>query len=280
VAARQKTARLRARSDRASRAETRTISRFRGTRARTRQAARALLHSLVLMHNVAVPLGGFPTTRWTLVRRAGGGEAERRTALEALFAQYWTPAYAYARRRGLGREDAEDAVQGFFTRLFERGFPAGVDPARGRLRGYLRVALDRYLVNDHYRRRAVKRGGALPPPAELERVEAVLAARVDDPAVTYDREWALGILDRALQRLAREYGPGGRRGDPGSILRFFSFDAAPSYAEAAAECGMPLPRFKAALHRARARYRQLVREELGEAAGDGEVGELMRALRA
>jgi RNA polymerase sigma-70 factor (ECF subfamily) len=218
--------------------------------------------------------GGFPTTRWTLVRRAGGGEG---AALEALFAQYWAPAYAYVRRKGHGREDAEDAVQGFFTRLFERGFPRGVDPARGRLRGYLRVALDRYLVNEHHRRRAIKRGGALPPPAELERVEAALAGPGVDPAAAYEREWAVGVLERALQRLSAEYAD--RR--PLAILRFFRFDASPSYAEGAAACGMTVPCFKAALHRARARYRQLVREELGADDGaDDEMAALMRALRA
>jgi DNA-directed RNA polymerase specialized sigma24 family protein len=234
------------------------------------------------MDNAPVPSGGFPTTRWTLVRRAGDGAGERRIVLDALFAQYWGPAYAYVRRKGLAREDAEDAVQGFFTRLFERGFPNGLDPARGRLRGYLRVALDRYLVNEHYRRRAVKRGGDLPPPAALERVEAALAAPVDDPAAAYDREWAVGVLERSLERLQVEYADGRRRGDPQAILRFFSFDESPSYAEGAAACGIPIPRFKAALHRARARYRQLVREELASAGGgstDEDVAELMRALR-
>lgn len=234
------------------------------------------------MDNASVPLGGFPTTRWTLVRRASESESARRGAVDALFAQYWAPAYAYVRRRGLAREDAEDAVQGFFTRLFERGFPNGLDPARGRLRGYLRVALDRYLVNEHYRRRAVKRGGSLPPPAALERVEAALAAPAADPAAAYDREWAVGVLERALERLWAEYADGRRRGDPQAILRFFSFDESPSYAEGAAACGVPVPRFKAALHRARSRYRLLVRQELAVGGGEGtdeDVAELMRALR-
>jgi DNA-directed RNA polymerase specialized sigma24 family protein len=227
----------------------------------------------------------FPTTRWTLVRAAGVSEEARRDALEALFSLYWKPVYYYLRRRGLDPARAEDTVQGFFTDLLERGFPSHADPARGRLRSYLRAAMDHYLINQHAKEVAAKRGGGLPVLSiDVPGAERCLASAAADPSEAYEQEWAMAVFARALDRLRGEYFEGGRRGHPGTILRFFEFDAAPSYAEAAAECGMPVGRFKASLHRARVRFRELLREEVAhttpaEGAVEHEMNDLLRILR-
>lgn len=225
----------------------------------------------------------FPTTRWTLVRAARPGEPACRDALDSLLSQYWKPVYVYLRRRGLDSDGAKDAVQGLFTHLLERGFPRGLDPERGRLRSYLRVAADRYLINEHARESAAKRGGGVRPvPIDAEQADRELPAAVEDPVQAYEREWAVGMIARTLERLRKEYAEGRRRGQPETILRFFAFDAAPSYAEAAAECSMSVGRFKASLHRARARFRELLREEVGPTATEGvedEIACLLRSLR-
>jgi RNA polymerase sigma-70 factor (ECF subfamily) len=47
----------------------------------------------------------FLTTRWSVVRAAGGGdEGAARDALASLCASYWYPLYGYARRRGVASE--------------------------------------------------------------------------------------------------------------------------------------------------------------------------------
>jgi RNA polymerase sigma-70 factor (ECF subfamily) len=228
--------------------------------------------------------GRFPTTRWTLILAAREGEPSRRTALEQLLAVYWKPVYFYLRRRGLNAEDAEDAVQDLFTRLLERDFPARLDPDRGRFRSYLLTAMDHHLVNLHERRSAQKRGGgARVVPLDLVLAERELAAAPDDPLRAYQREWALGLMERALARLRTEYEDGTRKGRVDTVLRFFRLDAAPSYAEAAAESGMTVPQFKAALHRARRRFREILREEVEDTVQDGgqaepELAELVRVL--
>jgi DNA-directed RNA polymerase specialized sigma24 family protein len=228
--------------------------------------------------------GRFPTTRWTLVRAARPGEPARHDALDSLLSLYWRPVYFYLRRKGLDADRAQDAVQGLFTQLVEHGFPERVDQMRGRLRSYLRVAADRYLINEHARESAVKRGGGLVPvPIDAEDAERDLPAAAPDPEEAYEREWAVATIARAVERLREEYVAGRRRGQPEAILRFFGFDPPPSYAEAAAESGMTLPRFKACLHRARARFRELLREEVTPTASEGaledEIAELLRILR-
>ncbi len=249
------------------------------------------------------PARDFPDTSWTLIRRAREDGRARRAALEALAARYWKPLYFRARRGGLPIEEAKDAVQGFLLHLLERDdFVERLDPAKGRLRSYLKTALDRWLVNLHEHRSAQKRGGGARTVgldfdvAEAERLGAGASADAGagpaaraaaSPDDAFDREWALGVMERALARLRAEFEEGRRRGPFAVALRFFSFDAGepPTYAEAAAEAAMSVPQLKAFLHRARTRFRDLVREEVGrtvedEGEIDAEIADLMRVLAA
>jgi RNA polymerase sigma-70 factor (ECF subfamily) len=226
----------------------------------------------------------FPTTRWTLILASQkGGEAER-SALEQLFSTYWKPVYFFLRRKGLPPAAAEDAVQGFFLHLLQRDFLPRLDPARGRFRSYLLRSLEHYLVNLHEHDSALKRGGGLRfVPLDVAQAERELPAAPEPPGQAYEREWALGLMERALARLRREYEEGRRKGRVDTVVRFFGLDRAPTYAEAAAECGMTVPQFKAALHRARERFRDILREEVAatvddDAEAEREIGDLVRAL--
>jgi RNA polymerase sigma factor (sigma-70 family) len=229
--------------------------------------------------------GRFPTTRWTLILAAREGDEPRRAALEQLLSAYWRPVYFYLRRRGLSVEDAEDAVQGLFAQLVQGDFPLRLDPSRGRFRSYLLTAVDHYLVNLHEKRTALKRGGAVRfVPLDLAPVENELMAAPEEPRLAFEREWALGVMERALFRLGDEYREGRRKGTE-AILGFFRLEDAPSYAQAAAASGMTVVQFKAALHRARRRFREILREEVagtvdGEGQADEELGELLRVLSA
>ncbi|HUG54734.1 MAG TPA: sigma-70 family RNA polymerase sigma factor [Vicinamibacteria bacterium] len=227
----------------------------------------------------------FPTTRWTLILSSHeGGEAER-AALEQLCATYWKPVYVFLRRKGLAPEAAEDGAQGFFLQLLQRDFLARLDPARGRFRSYLLRSLEHYLVNVHERDTALKRGGGYRfVPLDVVLAERELPAAPEAPHEAFEREWALGVMERAVARLQREYDEGRRKGRADVVLRFFGLDGAPSYAEAARACGMSVPQFKAALHRARVRFREILREEVAatvddDADRDAEIGSLVRALR-
>lgn len=229
----------------------------------------------------------FPNTRWTLILASRQGPAAERAALEQLLGIYWKPLYFYLRRRGLEAAAAEDVVQGFFVQLMERDFLARLDPARGRLRSYLLTALEHYRVNLHDKQDARKRGGGFRfVPLDVVLAERELEAAPNRPEAAYEREWALGLMERALAVLRRDYDAGRRKGDFETVARFFRLDgAALSYADAAAACGMTVPQFKASLHRARARFREILRNEVAATLdGDGDVDDelagLVRALSA
>ena len=104
--------------------------------------------------------GWFATTHWSIVLSAGRHSTSRsERALGALCEAYWQPLYIYARRKGSGREDAEDLIQGFFARLIERGNLSQVRRERGKFRSFLLASLKHYLANEWDRAQAQKRGG-------------------------------------------------------------------------------------------------------------------------
>ncbi|MDP2315062.1 MAG: sigma-70 family RNA polymerase sigma factor [Pseudomonadota bacterium] len=221
----------------------------------------------------------FPVTRWTLIQEARGDASARRAALDELLAAYWTPLYVYARRKGLGAEDAQEAVQDLFADLLERQFPGTIDPARGRLRGWLKSCLDHHLVNRHAAATAQKRGGgARHVPLDTEVGERALAqypggAAASGPEDAYTRQWAAQVMERALARLGEEHREEARAGSFDVLLRFFGPGVAPAYRDVAAETGMSLPQLRAFLHRARVRYRALVLEEVAQTVANPEDAE-------
>lgn len=223
----------------------------------------------------------FPTTRWDLIQDVQRGAVPHQIALDELLSRYWRPVYCYVRRKGMSADAAQDAVQGLFAQLLERQFLDRLDPTRGSLRGFLKKATDNYLTNQHARLTAAKRGGSTRTLSlDWQQAEQTLAAATEDPTLAFDREWALGVMERALERLRREYDSGRRGGNVDVVLGFFGLGPPRSYAEAATACGMSVAQFKAALHRARVRFRDLLCEEVGETvAGDG-AGELRSLFEA
>lgn len=115
----------------------------------------------------------FEETRWTLVNQAQlGGQATVAKAMMQLCQLYWYPLYAYVRRSGQSRENAEDLTQGFFARLLEKDLLASACQEKGRLRSYLLTALKRYMINEWKRASAEKRGGGLEAvPIDLDQGE-------------------------------------------------------------------------------------------------------------
>lgn len=216
---------------------------------------------------VGAPAGLFPETRWTLVLAARLDPEKRRPALEQLVRPRWKALYVVARKLGLGPSEAEDAVQGFVTHLLEGDLLQRVDPGKGRLRSYLRTAFRHYLSNQRQEERAQKRGGG-ERHADLADVEAWLASPDASPEALFDRAWALSLFSDALRELESEYTSGARRGPFEVVRELFQFGAAPPYAELSARHQMSVPQLKAFVHRARVRFRELLRNRVAETLTD------------
>lgn len=226
--------------------------------------------------------GLFPPTSWTLILSARERPELRREALEQLIRPRWKALFVLARKRGLAPEHAEDAVQGFLERLLEGDAVARLDPERGRLRAYLRAGFQNHLANLAAHAAASKRG-AERGAASLDDVEQLLASETPTPEALFDRAWALALFEEALGDLEREFAQGERQG-PFEILReLFRFGETAPYPELAARHGMSVPQLKAFVHRAKQRFRQLLRARIAgtvedPAEVDVELRELLQVL--
>ena len=211
----------------------------------------------------------FAVTHWSVVLAARSAEpAHARAAMEALCRAYWLPLYAFVRRHGHDRHEAQDLTQAFFARFIEKGYVADADRAKGRFRTFLLVALKRFLADDRDRRHAQKRGGFRPVvsiDADLAESQlAATAAHGESPDILYERQWALTLLDRVRARLRAEYTASGRAGLFDLIEgRLTRDDDARPYAEIATRLGLTVPAVKMAVQRLRARYRRRLRAEIG-----------------
>jgi len=231
--------------------------------------------------------GLFATTHWSVVLAAGqSDDAQASAALEQLCRAYWYPIYAYVRRQGRSVEDAQDLTQDFFARLLATGFPCGAAPERGKFRSFLLTSLRHFLVDQHRHADAVKRGGG-------RRLISLNAGQAEErfrlepqheltPEKLYEHGWAMTLLDRARSRLREEYSAAGKA-DLYEQLKGFPLTekSDDSFQQAASELGMTVSALKSVVHRLRARYRQLVREEVAHTVADpAELNEEARHLIA
>lgn len=224
----------------------------------------------------------FATTRWTVVLAAGQSDtAHARAALEKLCQAYWYPLYAYVRRRGYSPEDAQDLTQEFFARLLERRWIERADRQRGKFRSFLLTALNHFLADEWNKARAQKRGGgASLLPLQLDAAETRYGLEPADhatPEQSYERRWALALLEEVLHRLAQEYQQEGRAALFAALNPCLVGERTKQpYAELADRLGVSEGTVKSCVHRLRQRYRQLLREEIANTvAGPDEVdGEL------
>ena len=235
--------------------------------------------------STSTPGDVFATTHWTVVLAAGQRHTpESDTALEELCRSYWFPLYAYVRRRGHTKADAEDLVQAFFARLLEKNFLNGLNGEKGKFRAFLLAALKHFLANEWDKARAQKRGGGADH-LSLDWQTAdtkfqVAATSEPSPDKAYDREWALALLARVIERLQAECEAEGRGKLFAQLKNFLMAGQGESaQAEVAKALEMEEGAVRVAIHRLRKRYRALLRDEIARTLADpAMVDEEMRAL--
>jgi RNA polymerase sigma-70 factor (ECF subfamily) len=229
----------------------------------------------------------FATTRWTMVLAAGrrsSPDADR--ALQTLCETYWYPLYAYARRRVSQPSDAQDLTQSFFATLLEKNYVRPAAPERGRFRAYLLTAFQHFLSKEWEKAKSQKRGGGQLPIRldfsegesrwQLEPCSQLTAGQL------YERQWALAVLNRVMDRLAAEMAASGKATHFDLLKDFMIGEhGVQTYADVASKLETTSAAAKMAASRMRRRYRQLLRDEIAQTvASPDDVNEEIRDLFA
>lgn len=216
----------------------------------------------------------FEPTRWTLVMRARGNDAVAKAALSDLCAAYYAPVVGFLRRECPDADRARETAHMFFEAVLESG--VGVpEQGRGRFRSYLLGRLKHFMANRRAAGLAAKRGGGaehFPLDDETDGLS------VDPPDWVFDREWAFTLIGRALADLEREYAS---KPDVFAALKpWLNGGECLSQAEMAANLGISGTAVKVALHRIRARFRDLILAEVASTVYDkaDAAGELRHLL--
>lgn len=226
----------------------------------------------------------FDSTQWSMVLRAREDSPDARTALDRLCRTYRPPVIAYIRGRGYAAETTEDLAQTFFTRFIEDAYHASADPARGRFRAFLLVALKRFLINSDAEAHTLKRGGDI----SLRRLDDSqlnldqLTSGDDGPEYAFERSWAISVLDAAMRQLREEAREAGKLEMFEQLSEFLTErpDEA-DYERAARALNLRRNTLAVAVHRMRHRLRELVHAELAQTtAAREDLESELRDLRA
>ena len=233
----------------------------------------------------------FPATRWSVIDAVKSQDpAEQARALDSLFAAYWKPVYKYVRLRwNQPAEDAQDLTQGFFAEALERELLARYEPAKSKLRTYLRLCVDSFVMNQEKATRRQKRGGnATHLALDFQAAEGELAGATIDVASIpstesleefFEKEWVRSLFALAVEDLRKFCAERERE----RTFRLFedydlSGDPETSYEKLAAEYAIPITDVTNALSWARREFRRIALERLRELCGSDE--EFHREARA
>ncbi|MBP7950681.1 MAG: sigma-70 family RNA polymerase sigma factor [Verrucomicrobiales bacterium] len=151
------------------------------------------------------PPHGPAPTRWSQVWRAGfGTPEEQRRAMEEICRAYWLPVFRFARRHADTQEQAEDLAQGFFAHFLERDLIKEANAAKGRLRGFVFLLLERYIISNFKKTRTQKRGGGVVHVPLSDNGDSATPADNLTPEKLFNRQWALATLEQAMEDTLRE----------------------------------------------------------------------------
>ena len=218
--------------------------------------------------------GLFPKTRWSVVVAAREASSpESAAALEAICRAYWYPLYAYVRRYGHSAEDAQDLTQEFFCRLLEKRWLDAADPAKGKLRTFLIVALKNFMSKE-WRRASAQRRGGIRSDLPFDTVFAESRYATDNhclaPDEIFDQQWALTLLQLSIDRLQAEFEAAGKPEDFELLKNCLTAErGAIDYATVAQRLGTSEGAARVAVHRLRKRFREIYREEISQTLAEG-----------
>ncbi len=194
-----------------------------------------------------------------------------------------------ARRSGVRETDAEDLTQDFFCRIMQRSLFPRAEQAKGKLRSYLLMSFKNFRINE-WRKEARRPDRNSGLDVDWGKVREGFPDLDADPQMTPDRiylrQWAMSLLETAMEDIATEMEHSGK-GELFAVLRplIESEGRHGQQEECARAAGISYQAFRVTLSRLRRRFGIIVRGKVADtldnptpAAIDEELLELRRAM--
>lgn len=188
----------------------------------------------------------FPPTRHSVIERMRSADTDtRRQAFGDLVEGYWKPLYKYLRIHWQATHDvAQEWTQAFFSEALQKEWLSRYQPEKARFRTFIRLCVDRFVMNARQSASRVKRGGNVEvlsldfPSAEEEMVQHRLTA-APDAEEFFRQEFVRTLFERAVSKVRSEYAALGRD-VPLTLFERYDIDPSPdvSYASLAQEFGL------------------------------------------
>ncbi len=220
------------------------------------------------------PANAFHTTRWTQVVAAHGKTPEAKQALRELCEIYYGPVELFVQRYRGGVDDARDLTHEFFAKLLEGDSLGNADRTRGRFRSYLLGAVKHFLSDQQDRDQTLKRGGgqttqSLDQPVREDEPLTIADPRGLPPDAYFDRQWALAVVEQAIDTLRAEAESIGELARFEVLQRWLVTPSGHDTAiEAARSLNLSDGAFKVAVHRLRKRFRYVVVDRITTTVDD------------
>jgi len=225
----------------------------------------------------------FPATRWSVIEASRSADgAERQRALETLCQAYWKPVYKYVRLRwNRTPEDAQDLTQGFFAEMLERELLKRFDSGKSRLRTYLRLCVDSFVMNQDKAASRQKRGGEAQHLAldfhgaeeELGNgtIDAAAIASPESLEEFFEKEWVRSLFALAIEDL-RALSAERKRDQAFQLFEAYDLDGDDhtSYQQLAQRYAIPVTDVTNALAWVRREFRRIALERLREICSSDE----------
>ena len=192
-------------------------------------------------------------------------------ALNDLCRLYQKPIIIYILRSGHAPDAAEELKQAFFEHLLEKNALATAEDARVKLRAFLIIKLQGFLIDRHRHAMAQKRGGGkVANMADLSETQAVRAEPVDTftPVVAFQRQWMKTLVANAMKELRADYTQRGLGDLFKALAPCITGSSDGSIAALSVKLGRPEGTIKNDLFRLRAKWQNLIREQIATTLDD------------
>ncbi len=215
----------------------------------------------------------FQSTQWDLVMTAQQrSSSSGQRAFAELCEAYWYPLYAHARLRERDAHRASDLIQGFFAKVMEKNYLTDADPRRGRFRTFLLASFGNYVANERDRVQTRKRGGDNRHVSFdlIEGEQRYQAEPADEMTAEKQFEllWARALLKQVLDRLSDTYRAANKQAEFDELQPCLTRSAADNYTAIGQRLGMTEGAVKAAVHRLKKRFREILRDEVSKTVAD------------